>query len=161
MAKTFFPQQRQLTCVVAALRSVLATQFGVAIREDLLRFAGDDAQAPIVKFGAGTGQIRQMLDVANRAANTGPRWRLRVRQRATVADLAREVRDGRVPMAHIAIADRDDIRHMVVVCGYRPGRVRYFDPATGRRRWVGAGAFRAVWLDPTGATWLAVVTDGR
>lgn len=157
MAGRFFPQERECTCAVAALRSVLASQFGVVVPEYALRFAGDRAALPIVRYGSGPIDIRRMLSVADRARNTGPRWKLRARWRGTIAQLARELRAGRFPMAAVA---RVDGMHMVVVNGYEPGRVRYYDPATGRSRWRGAAQFRREWLDEEARTWYAVITGG-
>lgn len=162
MSELFFPQQREMTCAVAALRSVLATQFDVRIREDVLRFAGDDVAEPIVRLGTDTTQLRRMLAAANRAVNTGPRWRLRVWRHGTIADVAREIRAGRYPLASVrrgALGATTPL-HMIVLCGYRPGRVRYFDPYDGKTRWVGAGLFRREWRDEEGVTWLAAVTGG-
>lgn len=153
----FFPQERRRTCAVAALRSALASQFGVRVREDVLRFAGTTANLPILREGADTSDLRRMLDVANRALNIGTPWRLRVFRQGTVRDLAREVRAGRLPLAAVR---RPGTLHMVLVHGYRPGKVRYFDPDTGRSRWVGSGAFRRQWLDEEGRTWYAIVTGG-
>lgn len=159
MAEQFFRQERERTCVVASLRSVLATQFGVVIPEAVLRFAGDDAREPILKTGAHTREMRLMLAVANRAANAGPRWRLRISRHATVADIAREIRAGRYPLVHVYGGGQTDLSHMIVLCGYKPGYVRFFDPYDGRRRWIGSGAFRRMWLEPTyGETWLGVVS---
>lgn len=153
----FFPQERLNTCAVAALRSVLATQFGVYVREEVLRFAGDDADSPIVGTGASTLQMRRIVRAASRAVNTGPAWKLRVKRKASVSDIARELRAGRYPIASV---QRSAGEHAVVLCGHRPGEVRYFDPASGRRRWRSVEAFRREWLAPDGCTWLAVVTGG-
>lgn len=159
MAERFYPQERQSTCVVASLRSVLASQFGVHVREDVLRFAGDLAEDPIVHRGTDTADMRRMLVVADRALNVGPSWRLRSHRYGTVMDLAHEVRAGRYPI--VGVVQADGLHHAVVVCGYRPGRVRYFDPADGKHRWCGSGAFRRWWLDDVGGvTWYAVVTGG-
>jgi hypothetical protein len=156
----FYPQERRSTCVVASLRSVLASQFGVRVREDVLRFAGNDARDPIISTGTSTTELRQMLVVANRALNVGPPWRLRVHRFGTIADLARELRAGRYPI--VGVVQPDDLHHAVVVCGYRPGQVRYFDPANGRTRWSGSGAFRRWWIDDVGGvTWYAVVVGGN
>lgn len=163
MEERFYAQERRHTCAVASLRSVLASQYGVHVREDVLRFAGTSVDSPIVTTGSDTTGIRRMLEVANRALNSGKRWRLRIHTRGRIADLAREVRAGRFPMASVVRWDQGvQILHMVVVCGYEPGRVRYFDPESGRTRWCGSGAFRKQWLDEVngGITWFAVVSGG-
>jgi hypothetical protein len=155
MPARFFPQERERTCMVAALRSVLATQFDVHVREDVLRFAGDDALEPIVRVGSGTHQLRLMVEVADRAVNIGPRWKLKVRTKASIRDIAREVRAGRYPIASVLLAP-GKMEHCVVVCGYEPGRVSYFDPADGKTRTLKSGQFRAIWnIEDT--RWLASV----
>ncbi len=141
------------TCAVAALRSVLASQFDVHIREDLLRFAGDDASDPIVRSGTATPQLRRILAAASKAANTGTPWKLRVRRFGGVAALADAVRAGRFPLVRVT---NEAGLHMVVVCGYKPGRLRYFDPGENKVRWIGVGAFRQRW-QLNGETWMATV----
>lgn len=163
MAERFFPQERRHTCAVASLRSVLASQFGVHVREDVLRFAGTVVDHPIIARGADTAELRRMLEVANRAVNPGPPWRLRIHRFGTIADLAREVRRGRLPLVSVVRYEgNEDVLHMVVVCGYKPGRVRYFDPSDGKTVWCGSGAFRRQWLDEGngGLRWYAVVSGG-
>lgn len=159
MAERFYPQERLRTCAVASLRSVLASQYGVTVREDVLRFAGTSVDSPIIWRGSTSTDLRRMLEVANRALNLGPKWRLRIHQHGTITDLAREVRDGRFPLVSVVRADG---LHMIVVCNYKPGRVRYFDPADGKTRWTGSGVFRRQWVDELngGITWYAVVTGG-
>lgn len=155
--EVFFKQERANTCAVASLRSVLASQFGVSIPEIALRYAGDTVERPILVEGTHAASLRQMLEVANRAANQGPRWGLRIHRTGVVADLAREIRAGRYPLAAVQYPG---ILHMVVVCGYKPGRVRYFDPDSNKTRWIGVGRWRQLWRDNDGDTWYAVITGG-
>lgn len=157
-----FRQLGDNTCAVAGLRSILSAQFGARVSEPALRFAGDSADAPILKHGTNTRALRRMLRAADTALNADRPWRLAVRRSATIRDIAREVRAGRLPLVSVERGDEhEELSHVVVVTDYRPGSVRYFDPHTGRTSWKGVGAFRKEWVDRRGDTWMAVVTGGR
>lgn len=149
-----YQQEHRNTCAVAALRSVLASQFGVRLPERVLEAFGTTAHAPIRAEGAAAGQLRRMLDEANRAFNTGPRWVMRFRSRGTLPELQRHCRDGRFPL--VRGVNDDGQRHFCLVLHVRDGRVRLFDPSYRLPYWLPARAFRRWWRDE-GLTWYAVV----
>lgn len=157
MARLFFKQERANTCAVAALRSVLAAQFSVQLPETVLRYLGDSAQEPILLHGTKTTALRRMIAHASRASNTGRPWRLRCRLKGRVSDLKRELTAGRFPLARVEVAE--DL-HMIVVCEYTADRVRIFDPAVGRFKWLSHPDFVRWWTDAWGDTWWGVVVGG-
>jgi hypothetical protein len=74
-----------------------------------------------------------------------------------MSDLRRELTAGRFPLARVVVAE--DL-HMIVVCAITADRVRIFDPAVGRFKWLSHSAFQHWWLDPWGDTWWGVVVGG-
>lgn len=152
----FFRQSHDYTCAVAALRTVLANQCGVRVSEAVLEAFGTEAAWPIRERGASALQIRRMLSECNRAYNTGPPWRMHFRSKGRVADLARHLRAGRLPMARVQQPDGD--LHMVVVLRVTAKRVQLFDPSFATPRWMSRTRFQDWWCDFGGLTWYAVVS---
>jgi hypothetical protein len=152
-AQLFFRQERANTCAVAALRSVLASQFGVQLPETVLRYLGDEADSPILKHGTTTTHLRRMVAHASRACSTDRPWRLRCRRKGTATDLRRELKAGRFPLARVVVGTE---LHMIVVCAISATRIEVFDPAHGPR-WMSIPKFVQWWTDSDQLTWWAVV----
>lgn len=156
-------QQRNATCAVASMRTILHRQFGLRIAEAALVALGRTASATILDEGTDTGQLRRMVRLANEAYNTGPPWTLRVRRHGTVRQLAYWVRRGRWPMVQVYVTDMDQ-HHAIVVLEVQADRVVYFDPdpTEGRLPKVMArDQFVQWWTSPvTGERWWAVVNGG-
>ena len=159
-----FRQERENTCAVAAIRTVLGSQFGVQVSEAVLRFTADSAAKPIVKNGTDSAQMRKMVQAANTAMNTGPRWVLRTSRRGTFAALVRELNAGWMPMLEVIRKDGDWlVPHCVVALEHELEGIRYWDPETGRRCWKERSELYREWVDVSVKTravrWFGVITS--
>lgn len=153
-------QTKRNTCAVAALRTVLDLQFGCKVGEAALELAGESAAEPITTHGVGPGELRRMLAIADRAFNPGRLWRLRIKCKATFADIGAELQAGRKPILTVGGVDGPGT-HVVVALAIDGARIRVFDPDRPERpngRWASHRVFRAHWLDATsGETRMEVV----
>lgn len=156
-------QQRNATCAVAAVRTVLHRQFGVRIAEAALVALGTEAHDPIVKTGSDTSDIRRMVRHASRAYNLGPPWTLRARKHGSWRQLQYWTRQGRWPICQVFVPEALE-HHAIVVIAVESDRIQYFDPdpSVGKKpRWMSKARFLEWWVSPlTGDTWWAVVNGG-
>jgi len=159
--RCYYMQEQQNTCAVAALRTVLALQFGVRVEsEQVLEVLGTNAHDPIRANGTDTLKLRDMIKGASFAFNKGPEWTLKVRYRGTVAQLKAELRRGRFPMVRIYERVANAEYHMVVVLAITGDRVCLWNPDTSTTRpvWRSLRWFLSVWKDILDdATWYGVV----
>lgn len=157
-------QQRNATCAVAALRTVLHWQFNVRVAEAALAALGTVVESPIVVHGSTTADIRRMVRNANRAFNAGPPWTLRVRRQGTTKQLAHWVRRGRWPLVQVYVHEAAEY-HLVVVVEVTPEGVHYFDPDPVEGKGIHVlpkDQFLAWWECPLyGERWWAVVNGGQ
>lgn len=151
-----YPQRGVNTCAVAAVRTVLASQFGVRISEEVLLAFGTNPSWPIRREGTTPTQLRRMVRLASDAFNPGRRWRVRWHRKGTVEALARECAAGRYPLVRVRVTPTD--LHMVVVLAVKAGQLRVFDPAERAPRWHTEAAFVEWWRDGAECTWYACVT---
>lgn len=161
--KLYFRQEKENTCAVACLRTVLQLQFGIAVKEELLEYGGTSAtDHPIAKFGTGTVELRRMLMTADRALNERRPWRLRVRAKGTVEELVLELARDRKPMLRMHEPENGVGYHFVVLLAITADRVKLFDPDAGSEDplWMSHEEFVRWWTDADGATWYAVVNGG-
>jgi len=156
-------QQRNCTCAVAAIRTVLHRQFGVRIAEAALVALGTEAADPILSGGTDTSAMRRIVRLASRGFNTGKRWTLRVRTQGTLRQLRYWTRRGRWPLVQVFLFDESQ-HHAVVVLQVEQDRVQYFDPDPGqgrKPRWMSKEDFLAWWCSPiTNQRWWAVINGG-
>jgi hypothetical protein len=156
-------QQRNATCAVAAIRTVLHRQFGVRVAEAALVALGTYPEDPILKNGSGTAEMRRMVRNASRAFNAGPPWTMRVRKHGTLRQLAYWTKHGRWPIVQVFVPEEME-HHAIVVVAVEEHRVRYFDPdpLAGRKlRAMSKERFFDWWLSPiTNERWWAVVNGG-
>ena len=130
MPRTYYKQEKVNTCVVAAVRTVLALQFGVRIKEPALEALGQSAEFPIAKHGASTGDMRQMVKGASRAYNVGKPWTVRVVADGNLSELRSLTCRGKAVICRVN-CDPDGFvpYHVVVVLKLSKYRIRLFDPA--------------------------------
>lgn len=156
-------QQRNATCAVAAIRTVLHRQFGLRVAEAALVALGTDPHDPIVKNGSSTTDMRRTVRNASRAFNTGQPWTLRVRKHGTLRQLQYWLKQGRWPIVQVFIPEQLE-HHAIVVLEIRGDRVRYFDPdpsAPKKLAWMRSDRFLEWWLSPVSQDrWWAVVNGG-
>lgn len=159
--RRYYVQEQQNTCAVAALRTVLALQFGVTVEsEQVLEVLGTYAHDAIRVNGTDTGKLRDMVKGASRAFHDGRPWTLKVRHRASVRELVRELRRGRRPLLRIWERVPDADYHMIVLLACEPARVLVWNPDTSCTRpvWKSLEWFMESWTDPhDAARWYAVV----
>jgi hypothetical protein len=149
-----YAQRHNNTCAVAAVRLVLARQFGVQVSEVVLEAFGTDAHEPIRKHGTDQAQMREIVRLASRAFNTGARWTIVFRRFGKLKDLVRHLNESRFPI--LRVPKGDDL-HAIVVISRTPEGFDVFDPADGRVAVYTPRALRALWKDWGGLTWYAVV----
>lgn len=156
-------QQRNATCAVAAVRTVLHRQFGVRIAEAALVALGTVPEAPIVAEGSDTLAMRRMVRGASRAFNPGPPWTLRVRREGTLRQLRYWTKQGRWPIVQVFVPESLE-HHAVVVLQVEADRVQYFDPdpSMGKKpRWMSKDRFLDWWLSPiSNDRWWTVINGG-
>lgn len=158
-----FPQEKENTCAVASLRTVLANQFDVVVEETALEALGTDAHEPIESVGADNGDIRRMVAGASFAFNKGKRWRLTIRRRGTVKDLQRQLKRGRYPMLTVRSTDKDapELLHMVVCLQAEVGRVRIYNPNNQHPYWMEMSKFLKWWTQDNMDREYAVISGGE
>lgn len=149
----WYRQEHQNTCVIAALRSVLSEQFGVAIAEVALEALGTEASYSIREHGANFTDMRRILNGANHAFNTGKPWHMTCRRHGGIPDLRRWLAKGCYPMVQVV----NDEYHLVVVRSIGRYWVNYFDPYDGKHHSCRIGPFRRWWRNAEGLTWFSVV----
>lgn len=166
------PQEHDNTCAVASLRTALDLQFGVVTSEAALEALGTDARLPIATEGTGSGDLRRMVRGASFAYNTEHQrkpWRLTIRQRGSLSDLARHTRRSRIPIVTVVVrgvtlddGHPGDLLHAVCVLAVRDRTtgtaVKVFDPRFTTARWYSALRFIRFWTQDNGTTEYAVVT---
>lgn len=165
IARFLHPQQRQNTCAVAAVRTVLHFQFNIRVSEDALIALGTRPSSPIVKEGSDTQHIRRMVRGASAAYNGEKPWTLRVRRSGTIKQLAYWTRHGRWPILQVYVPEiADEFSHAIVVLHVTKDRVWYFDPDTigePAPRSMSHEKFVALWEWPTtGERWWSVINGG-
>lgn len=156
------PQQRQNTCAVASVRTVLHYQFNVRIPEPSLIALGTRPTSHIVKEGSDTHHIRRMVRNASTSYNAGKPWTLRVRRTGTLRQLAYWTQRGRWPIVQVYVQEqREDFSHAVVVTSLTKDRVFYFDPGETVIRSMTREKFFEWWQWPhTGERWWSVINGG-
>lgn len=163
MGSYLHSQQRNTTCAVAAIRSVLHRQFGVRVAEAALVALGTTPHEPIVRHGAATNDMRRIVRGASRAFNHGPPWTLRVRRQGTLRQLKYWVDQGRWPIVQVFVEETIEY-HAVIVLEVEPDRVKLFDPdpTVGKKpRWMSKEQFLAWWKCPvSGERWWSVINGG-
>lgn len=163
MLRFLHRQQRNKTCAVACVRTVLHRQFGVQVPEAALVALGRRPTDPILTEGSDTQAIRRMVRNASAAYNQGPPWTLRVRSSGTFGQLKAALRRGRWPICQVYVSS-EQCHHTVVVLGVTSTLVLVFDPDPSTEpnpRWMSRAAFQAWWTSPeTGDTWYALVNGG-
>lgn len=161
MSTRLHKQERENTCAVAALRTVLDVQLGVKVSESILAAHGTDARNPILEFGSSVTHLRRMLAGVNRTHNhKKTAWRLKIKRDGELKDLVREIVAGRSPM--VRVFEPTDIAdyHMVVVLAITDERVRIFDPGDDKSpSWLSALEFVAWWGGDEDSSWYAVVNS--
>lgn len=162
LSRFLHPQQRQNTCAVAAVRTVLHYQFNVRITEPALIALGTRPSSHIVKEGSDTQHIRRMVRGASAAFNAEKPWTLRVRRHGTLKQLAYWTRHGRWPIVQVYIDEIQDLfSHAIVVLSVTKDRVWYFDPGDTIPRSMSHEKFFAWWQWPsTGERWWSVINGG-
>lgn len=157
-------QQRNSTCAVAAIRTVLHWQFGVRLSESALVALGTDIRRPIVSHGSDVHDMRRTVREASIRYNGKTPWTLRVRRRGTLGQLRYWTARGRWPIVQVFQEDSNE-HHAVVVVHATGEQVCVFDPdpsEKGKLRWIERDAFLAWWLSPvTGERWWSVVNGGE
>ena len=156
----WYAQEDVMTCVPAALRSVLSEQYCVTVPEAALEGFGTEPDVPIRKHGTGPRELRRMLREANRAYNAGPRWRMITRRRGRIADLRTWRARGSFPLVSVTYAlGADGVwdYHVVIVRNVGKYFVTYFDPYDGKHHSSSIRKFRQWWRDEDGETWFAAV----
>jgi len=156
-------QQRNSTCAVAAIRTVLHWQFGVRVSESALVALGTDIRNPIVTHGSDVHDMRRMVRESSVRYNATKPWTLRVRRNGTLGQLRYWTRRGRWPIVQVFQHDSQE-HHAVVVVHASTDQVCVFDPAghRGTLRWIGREDFMTWWVSPvTGECWWAVVNGGE
>lgn len=156
-------QQRDATCAVASIRTVLHRQFGVRVAEAALVALGTSPEEPILREGTGTAQMRMIVKRASVAFNYGPPWTVWSRRRGTIRMLQTAVRRGRWPIVSIFLPEVLE-HHALVVLEVTPERVVFFDPDPlyrRRTRTMPRAEFLEMWTDPLdGTRWMAVINGG-
>ena len=156
-------QQRNATCAVAAIRTVLHWQFNVRVSESALVALGTHQPSTILAEGSDVHDMRRVVREASIRYNRGAPWTLRVRTRGTAAQLRYWTHRGRWPIVQVYLAEQSQ-HHAVVVVGVENDQVCYFDPdpTTGRSvQRLGEDAFLAWWLSPVdGSRWWSVINGG-
>lgn len=160
----FHVQQRDATCAVAAIRTVLHRQFNARIAEAALVALGTTPDMPILREGTATTQIRTIVKRASAAFNGQTPWTLWSRRRGTFKMLQAAIRRGRWPIAIIYLAEYHEL-HAVVVLEVTPDKVVFFDPDpqyNRRPRTLSRAAFWDLWTDISdgGETWMGVINGG-
>lgn len=156
-------QQRDATCAVASIRTVLHRQFGLRVAETALVALGTSPEAPILREGTAMSQMRTIVKRASAAFNHGPPWTVWNRRRGTLKMLQAAVRRGRWPILIVFLRDYQD-HHALVVLDVTADKVVFFDPDPAykrRPRTLSRAEFLELWTDPhDGTTWMAVVNGG-
>lgn len=156
-------QQREATCAIASIRTVLHRQFGVRVAEAALVALGTTPAEPILRHGTGLTTIRQIVKRASQAFNHGPPWTVWTRRVGTLKMLQAAVRRGRWPIVITYFPDRE-YHHAFVVLDVTADRVVFFDPDPTYKRRVrtlSRTEFWDLWFDITdGCTWMAVINGG-
>lgn len=156
-------QQRDATCAVASIRTVLHRQFGLRVAEAALVALGTSPDSPIIREGTETVQMRTIVKRASAAFNHGPPWTVVSRRHGTLRMLQAAVRRGRWPIVIIYLADCHR-HHALVVLDVTEERVVFFDPDPHykrRPRSLTRTEFLDLWNDPLdGTTWMAVINGG-
>ncbi len=158
--------ERGAVCAVAALRTVLDLQYSINIPERVLEALGDEAMEPIRLHGTGPLQLRRMLREANRAFNTGKRWRFRVLRHGGWDTLFAAQKRGQYALARVRMPLLDyrkypaDIElHFVVVYEMDAAgdELKIYDPASDKLHRVSWTEFLEWWTDTDGVRWMATV----
>ena len=147
---------------MAAIRTVLHRQFGVQVAEAALVTLGTRPEAPIVREGSSSGEMRRAVHGASKAYNQAKPWTIRTRRQGTFRQLQNVLRQGRWPIVQVFVPSVDS-HHVVVVTAVAPDRVQYYDPdSTGRKlQWMARSRFADWWVSPvTGEYWFAVINGG-
>jgi hypothetical protein len=156
-------QQRNSTCAVASVRTVLHRQFGLRVSENALVALGNDPHEPIVRYGTDVHGMRRMVRKASEAFNKGPSWTLRVRKRGTLRALRYWVRRGRWPIIQVFVVEALE-HHAVVVLDVKNDAVLVFDPDPSEDaspRWVPKATLLEWWVSPINdERWWAVINGG-
>lgn len=156
-------QQRDATCAVAAIRTVLHRQFGVRVAEAALVALGTSPANPILRDGTAMSQMRTIVKRASAAFNHSSPWTVWNRRRGTIKMLQAAVRRGRWPILIVYLPDYLE-HHALVVLDVTPDRVVFFDPDPAykrRPRSLSRQEFLDFWTDPhDGTTWMAVIHGG-
>lgn len=162
MEQFLHSQQRNTTCAMAALRTVLHRQFGVKISEAALVALGNDPKAPILKHGSSTGEMRRAVRGASKAFNTGVPWTLRTARYGTFRRLSWWLKHGRWPVVQVYLASENE-HHAIVVTGLTATHVLYYDPngLSRKVRKMHRKKFFDWWFCPiNNERWFAVVNGG-
>lgn len=163
MSRRLHKQERENTCAVAAMRTVLDLQLGLNIPEAVLEAHGTDAQSPIKQFGTSTTHLRRILAAVNRTHNSKKSpWRLKVKLRGSLKDLVRELVAGRSPLVRVYEPNDTTDYHMIVVLAVTDERVKVFDPDADKEpnpKWMSAPEFLAWWEGDDSSSWYAVINS--
>ena len=160
MRQFLHPQERESTCAMAAIRTVLHKQFGLRISESALVALGNSPHEPILQHGSATTEIRRAVRGASRAFNTGTPWTLRTRTDGTIRKLIAALAGGRWPIVEV----NESQLHAIVVVEIRGDRVRFFDPGISKPtiRSMSRERFMQYWLRPsTTYRWWALINGGE
>lgn len=159
--------ERGQVCAVAALRTVLHLQYDVNIPEVVLEALGDEAMTPIREYGTDVQQLRRMLREANRAFNTGDRWRFKVHRYGGWDTLFEATSRGRKPLVRVREPWLEhkqnpagvDLHFVVVYDVDAAGdELKVFDPAYGKLHRMRWDDFLEWWTDTDGMRWCATVS---
>lgn len=156
-------QQRDATCAIASIRTVLHRQFNVRVAEAALVALGTSPQEPILREGTGLLQMRTVVKRASTAFNHGPAWTVWTRRHGTISMLQAAIRRGRWPIILTYLQDCHAY-HAQVVLEVTADKVKVFDPDPEykrRPRVFNRAEFMDQWRDPQdGCTWMAVINGG-
>jgi len=159
-----YKQERALTCVVAALRTVLSYQFAVRVTEPALEILGNDPEFPIRAYGTDATQLRRMVKGACRALNPAQQpWTLRIYRYGAIAELGAHCAAGRYPIVRMHDPVDHVAYHVVVVLEVSAAGVLLWNPCPttrARPEWYAPADFEAWWSGDGQTTWYAVVGGG-
>lgn len=164
MRRFLHPQERETTCAMAAVRTVLHKQFGLRISESALVALGNTPEVPILVHGSSTREIRKAVRGASKSFNTGKPWTLRTHTQGTMRSLVQALKRGRWPIVEVFDAGQMAY-HAIVVLAIKDEVVQYFDPGERGKpviKRLSKEKFLEMWYSPeTGHRWWALINGGE